>query len=111
MQPPAGLVIDLFRNGCRKANDIVIQRPLQFLLALHQTGEISETFFGSGLHSGEISFGHNALLYQSLTSVHFDLQPKVQLIFVSPNSPHFRARISRNHTRGSYETDAPGVQR
>jgi hypothetical protein len=43
--------------------------------------------------------------------VHFDLQPKVQLIFVSPNSPHFRARISRNHTRESYEGGALYVQR
>ncbi len=101
MKPATCLVIDFLGNGGGKTDNIMIQRTFQFLLARHQGWQISKALFCPGLHALEVRRGHGALLYQRLTGEHFNLQPEIEFVFVSPNRPHIRARIPWNHTQKS----------
>ena len=69
----------------------MIEGALKFFLPPHKRGKIGETFLRTGLHLREVGFGHNALLHEGLAGVHFNLQPEVELVFISPNRPHLRA--------------------
>ena len=91
MQPTTGLVIDFFSHRSGETDDIVIERAFEFLLAAHERGEIGEAFLRAGLHFSEVGLGHNALSHKGLAGVHFDLQPEVEFVFVSPNCPHLGA--------------------
>ena len=97
MEPAAGVVVDFFGDGGGEADDVVIERLFQFLLARDEAGQIGEPFVRAAFDFGEIGARHDAFLDQCLAGEQFDLQPEPELVFVGPDGPHFRSGIARNH--------------
>jgi len=97
MEPAAGVVIDGFRHGGGEPDDIMIEHLLQFLLACDEAGQVGEPFVTAGFDPGKILCRDNFFLHQGLAGEQLDLQPDLQLVFVSPNRPHFGTGIARNH--------------
>ncbi len=94
VQPARGAVVDLFGDGGGEADDVVVERLLQFLRAFGQGFGVGETFVRAGLHLGEILRRHDALLDERLAGEQFDLQPDLEFVFVGPDGAHFGARIT-----------------
>jgi len=97
VEPAAGVVVDGFGDGGGEADDIVVERFLQFFLSGDEAGQISEPFVATGLDLLEIPRGYDAFLHECLAGEEFDLQPESEFVFVGPDGPHFGAGIARNH--------------
>ncbi len=98
MEPAAGLIVDFFRDGGGKADDVVVEGLFQFLLAFDEPFQVGETLVRAGFDFLKVSLGDDALGDERFGSKKFDLQPNLELVFVGPNAPHFGARIACNHT-------------
>ena len=97
MKPAAGLVIDFFRHRRGEADDIMVQRLFQFPLPGHQAGKIRQPRLATRLDLLKIGGRDHPLFHQGFAGQKFNLQPDAQFVFVRPNGPHFRARITLNH--------------
>ena len=97
MEPAAGAVIDFFGDGGGEADDVMVERFFQFLLAHNQTGQIGEPLVGAAFHFGEVRTRHDPFPNERLAGQQFDLEPEPELVFVGPDGPHLRAGITRNH--------------
>ena len=87
-------VVDLFGDGGGEADDVVVERLFQFFGAFGQSLQVGEPFFRAALHLREIGLRHDAFLDEGFAGEQFDLQPDLELVFVRPDRPHFRARIT-----------------
>src|SRR5262245_3096918 len=97
MEPATGSVVNFFGNSGREADDVVIECLFEFTLAADEAGQVGEPLAATGFDPGKVLRGNDPLLYERGASEEFDLQPNLQLVFVRPNSPHFRPRVARNH--------------
>src|SRR5438309_1445014 len=99
MKPAAGAVIDLFGHGGGESNHVVVERLFELALPRHKAPDVGEAGVKASLDPGKIFRGYDAFLDQGLACEEFDLQPNLELVFVCPDGPHFRAGIASNHQR------------
>ena len=89
MEPAAGVVVDFFGDGGGEADDVVVERLFQFLLARDEAGQVGKPLVRAGFDFGEIGARHDAFLDQGLAGEQFDLQPEAELVFVRSRWPAF----------------------
>src|SRR5208282_4347054 len=97
MEPAAGPVVDFLGDGGGEADDVVVERFFQFLLAHNQTGQIGEPFVSAAFHFGEVRTRHDPFPNERLAGEQFDLEPETELVLVGPDGSHLRSGITRNH--------------
>jgi hypothetical protein len=97
VKPAAGVVVDLLRDGGGEADDIVVQRFLQFALAGDEAGQIGEPRLTARLDLREVFRRNNPFLDEGFAGEQFDLEPDAELVLVGPNGPHLRSRVALNH--------------
>jgi hypothetical protein len=81
MEPTAGWIADVLGHVGGEGNDVVIQRPLQFLASF-------EIESGPGFHPGQILFRNYPLSAEGFAGEKFNSQPNFEFSLLAPDLPH-----------------------